>query len=87
LRHEEILRAFTHEFMINFKVLSYTERLQNFERLLREKAVNEIMAHEYAGIINQPAAEVFEQMWHYNQVFFAKRDKKAQPEKNEKKLR
>ncbi|MDT0643875.1 lipopolysaccharide kinase InaA family protein [Zunongwangia sp. F363] len=62
---------------MNFKELSYTERLRNFERLSREKAVYEIMAHEYAKIINQPAAEVFEQMWHYNQVFFAKRVKKT----------
>ena len=62
---------------MNFKSLSYTERLRNFERLSREKAVYEIMADEYAKIINRPAAEVFEQMWHYNQVFFAKRDKKA----------
>jgi hypothetical protein len=66
---------------MNFKELSYTERLRNFERLSREQAVYEIMAHEYAKIINQPAAEVFEQMWHYNQVFFNKRDKKARIKK------
>ena len=66
---------------MNFKSLSYTERLRNFERLSREKPVYEIMADEYAKIINRPSAEVFDQMWHYNQEFFAKREKKSRLKK------
>lgn len=62
---------------MNFKRLSYTERLRNFERLSREKRVYEIMADEYAKISSRPSAEVLEQMWHYNQEFFNKRDKNA----------
>lgn len=62
---------------MNFKTMSYNERLRNFERLSREKIVYEVMADEYAKIINKPSAEVFEQMWHYNQVFFDRRQKNA----------
>lgn len=66
---------------MNFKSLSYSERLQNFRRLSREKAIYEVMADEYAKITNRSSAEVFEQMWHYNRVFFEKRDKKTQLKK------
>lgn len=62
---------------MNFKTLDYTERLRNFERLSRERAVYEIMADEYSKQIKQPASEVFEQMWQFNQTFFTKRDKVA----------
>lgn len=61
---------------MNFKELSLTERLRNFERLSREKAVYEIMAEEYARQIKAAPAEVFDQMWEYNQNFFNKRHKK-----------
>ena len=69
---------------MNFKPLSYPERLRNFRRLTRERKVYEIMADEYAKITGRFSAEVFEQMWHYNQEFFSKRDKKAQLKKKMK---
>ncbi|MGB7843659.1 MAG: lipopolysaccharide kinase InaA family protein [Salinimicrobium sp.] len=61
---------------MNFKTLNLTERLRNFERLSREKAVYEIMAEEYARQIKESPSEVFKQMWGYNQRFFTKRHKK-----------
>ncbi len=62
---------------MNFKTLNITERLRNFERLSRERAIYEIMADEYSKLIERPASEVFEQMYHFNQTFFTKRDKVA----------
>lgn len=62
---------------MNFKTLNITERLRNFERLSRERAIYKIMADEYSKLIERPASEVFEQMYHFNQTFFTKRDKVA----------
>ncbi|WP_324721403.1 lipopolysaccharide kinase InaA family protein [Salinimicrobium sp. HB62] len=62
---------------MNFKTLDISQRLRNFERLSREKAVYEIMADEYAKLIKRPASEVFEQMFNFNQIFFSKRDRAA----------
>lgn len=69
---------------MNFKSLSCRERLQNFRRLSREKEIYEVMADEYAKITGRSSADVFEQMWHYNRKFFAKRDKKSQLKKKMK---
>jgi hypothetical protein len=62
---------------MNFKSLSFTERMQNFKRLTRERAIYEIMADEYAKQTERSSSEVFDQMWHFNQEFFNRRDKKA----------
>ena len=70
---------------MNFKKLNTTERLRNFERLSRERAVYEIMADEYAKQIKASPSEVFDQMWQFNQSFFAKRHKKAMLKKKLKK--
>lgn len=61
---------------MNFKNLNFTERMRNFERLSRERQVYEIMANEYAKLINRPVSEVFNRMWHFNQSFLTKRHKK-----------
>ena len=66
---------------MNFKTLDPIERLRNFERLSRERAVYEVMADEYAKQTERPSSEVFDQMWHYNQRFFTKRDKTARIKK------
>ncbi|MCC8361453.1 lipopolysaccharide kinase InaA family protein [Salinimicrobium sediminilitoris] len=66
---------------MNFKSLSFTERMQNFKRLTRERAIYEIMADEYAKQTGRPSSEVFDQMWHFNQSFFTKRDKKERIKK------
>lgn len=61
---------------MKFKELNLSERLQNFRRLSREKALYEIMAEEYAKQIKADPSEVFQKMWEYNQKFFNNRDKK-----------
>ncbi|MDT0688475.1 lipopolysaccharide kinase InaA family protein [Salegentibacter sp. F188] len=61
---------------MNFKSLNFSERMQNFKRLSRDKAIYEIMAEEYARLAKQPSLLIFEKMWHFNQSFFAKRQKK-----------
>jgi hypothetical protein len=62
---------------MNFKSLSFTERMQNFKRLTRERAIYEIMADEYAKQTERSSSKVFDQMWHFNQEFFNRRDKKT----------
>ncbi len=70
---------------MNFKSLSFTERMQNFKRLSRERLIYEIMADEYAKQSERSSSEVFDQMWHFNQSFFTKRDKKEMIKKKFKK--
>lgn len=54
---------------MNFKVLSYEERMKNFARLTPHKEMVEIMASEYAILIGKPEEEVFERMWFYTEEF------------------
>ena len=62
---------------MNFRSLNFTERMQNFKRLSRERDIYEVMADEYAKQTDRSSSEVFDQMWHFNQRFFTKREKKA----------
>ena len=62
---------------MKFKTLSLPERLRNFERLSRERAIYEVMADEYSKQIDRPASEIFDRMYHFNQTFFSKRDRAA----------
>ncbi len=66
---------------MNFKSLSFTERMQNFKRLSRDRPIYEIMADEYARQTERSSSEVFDQMWRYNQEFFSKREKKSRLKK------
>ena len=72
---------------MKFKSLNFTERMQNFKRLSRERPIYEVMADEYAQQTGRSSAEVFDQMWYFNQEFFAKRHKKEMIKKkfNQKK--
>lgn len=51
------------------KELNFTERMKNFCRLSPKKEVVEVMANEYAKLINKPEAEVFGKMWFFTHQF------------------
>lgn len=69
-----------------FKSLSFTERMKNFERLTYDKKQVEIMANEYAKLINKPEYEVFETMWFFVNSFFTHRVKNRKMKRRLKKL-
>lgn len=66
---------------MNFKPLSFEERMKNFSRLTPEKDMVAVMASEYAKMQNRPEAEVFEKMWFYTEEFQRKFLKKKQMKK------
>ena len=54
---------------MNFKDLTFEERMKNFSRLTPRKEMVRIMASEYAPLIDRPEEEVFQKMWHYTKEF------------------
>ena len=62
---------------MQFKSLSFKERVQNFERLTIHEYMVKVMSEEYAKLINKPYQEVFDLMWkltrEYQEKFHHKR--------------
>lgn len=62
---------------MQFKLLSFEERIQNFERLSKHESMVKVMSEEYAKLINKPYEKVFNLMWkltqEYQQKFHRKR--------------
>lgn len=54
---------------MDFRKLSYQDRIDNFRRLTPKKEMVEIMAKEYAKLSNKPEQEVFQKMWASTQAF------------------
>lgn len=54
---------------MNFKPLSFNERMQNFSRLTPKKKMVEVMAEEYSKFIKEDSQQVFEKMWFYTNKF------------------
>lgn len=54
---------------MNFKKLSFEERMKNFSRLTPRREMIETMASEYAKLINRPESVVFQKMWGYTKDF------------------
>jgi hypothetical protein len=54
---------------MNFKEMDFNARMKNFSRLTPKKEMVEIMANEYASLINKPEPEVFDKMWFYTREF------------------
>ncbi|MCM4159357.1 Kdo domain containing protein [Antarcticibacterium flavum] len=48
---------------MNFRNLSFEDRMKNFARLTPKKEMVEVMANEYSKLITKPEAEVFNKMW------------------------
>lgn len=63
---------------MNFKALSFEERMQNFSRLTPYKEMVAIMASEYSRLINRPEEEVYERMWFYTDEFQKKFQRKKE---------
>ncbi len=61
---------------MNFRSLGLDERLKNFSRLTPKKEMVEVMASEYAFLINQPFEMVFKKMWYFTEEFQRKFHKK-----------
>ena len=65
---------------MQFKPLSFYERIQNFERLTVHESMVKTMSEEYAKLIDKPYEEVFNLMWkstqEYQQKFHHKRQLK-----------
>ena len=61
---------------MNFKELSFEERMKNFSRLTPHREMVKIMASEYAILTEKPQDLVFERMWHYTKDFQRKFQKK-----------
>ena len=66
---------------MNFKNLSFEERMKNFSRLTPEKEMVAIMASEYAELSRKPESEVYEKMWGYTEEFQQKFLKKKRLKK------
>lgn len=54
---------------MNFKKLSFEERMKNFSRLTPQKDMVRVMASEYSKLISQSEELVFEKMWGYTKEF------------------
>lgn len=48
---------------MEFRPLSFVERIKNFDRLSKHKSMVEVMSDEYAKCIGKPYEEVFDLMW------------------------
>lgn len=66
---------------MNFRELAFKDRMKNFSRLTPKKEMVEIMADEYAKLINKPTREVFEKMWFYTTDFQEKFHRKKRLKK------
>ncbi|TQD40099.1 lipopolysaccharide kinase InaA family protein [Haloflavibacter putidus] len=66
---------------MQFKNLSFEERIKNFSRLTIHKKMVEIMSHEYAKCINEPYQKVFDLMWQETEAFQEKYHRKRRLKK------
>jgi hypothetical protein len=66
---------------MNFKKLNFEERMNNFSRLTPKREMVEIMANEYAILINKSETEVFEKMWFFTNQFQEKFQRKKELKK------
>lgn len=61
---------------MEFKTLSFNERMNNFARLSPKDYMLDIISDEYAKLINRPHAEVKERMYFFSQKFSSSFKKK-----------
>lgn len=54
---------------MEFKSLSFEERIKNFSRLTPKEGMIKIMSERYAELIDRNPDEVFNLMWQYTQTF------------------
>ena len=61
---------------MEFKHMSFEERMKNFDRLSPKKEMVAIMSDEYAKLSKLDPAKVFERMWHYTLEFQNRHERK-----------
>lgn len=66
---------------MNFRPLSFDERMRNMRRLTPHKEMIKVMSDEYAKLSQRPFEEVFEKMWFYTVEFQAKFQRKQRLKK------
>lgn len=66
---------------MQFKNLSFEERIKNFSRLTIHKKMVEIMSDEYAKCIKEPYQKVFDLMWQETEAFQEKYHRKKRLKK------
>ncbi len=66
---------------MDFKTLSFLERMKNFSRLTRKKEMVEIMSDEYSVISGIEYNTVFNEMWKQTTLFRTKFDRKKRLKK------
>src|SRR5690606_27241804 len=54
---------------MDFKTLSFEERIKNFSRLTPKEEMVRVMSNQYAELINRNPDEVFDLMWEYTKTF------------------
>ena len=60
---------------MQFKKMSFEERMQNFNRLTKDPSVIEVFSREYATLFNQNYDLVYNKMLSYSERFFSNREK------------
>ncbi len=71
---------------MNFKELTFEERMKNISKLTYKKDMIEIMADEYAKYYPKTKQEIFEKLWKYATNFGKKYDRKMRLKKKIKSL-
>jgi hypothetical protein len=66
---------------MNFKPLSFEERIKNFSRLTPKEEMVRVMSNRYAELINRNPEEVFELMWKHTKMFQEKYHRKRKLKK------
>lgn len=66
---------------MNFRLLSFDDRMRNMRRLTPHKEMIEVMSDEYAKLSHRNFEEVFEKMWFYTVEFQAKFHRKQRIKK------
>ena len=60
---------------MQFKKMSFEDRMQNFNRLTKDPSVIEVFSREYATLFNQNYDLVYNKMLSYSERFFSNREK------------
>jgi hypothetical protein len=60
---------------MQFKKMSFDDRMQNFNRLTKDSSVIKIFSKEYATLINQNIDLVYNKMLSYSEKFFSNRER------------
>lgn len=66
---------------MNFRALSFDDRMRNMRRLTPQKKMVEVMSDAYAKLSGHPFEDVFQKMWFYTEEFQTKFQRKRRLKK------